>query len=134
MTHEFAADQRYQAVRKQLDQLHYCLPFNAESTHLVEKLLNDLLQTTEGYQKLKAEIQMVHHDEKLNQQALVPLQKENEKLTKENNKLHMQVIQTKEEREAGELQWRNTLRQLQDECQDLKFLVDSKDQRIRNLE
>jgi hypothetical protein len=77
---------------------------------------------------------MVHHDEKLNQQALVPLQKENEKLTKENNKLHMQVIQTKEEREAGELQWRNTLRQLQDECQDLKFLVDSKDQRIRNLE
>lgn len=53
---------------------------------------------------------MVHHDEKLNQQALVPLQKENEKLTKENNKLHMQVIQTKEEREAGELQWRNTLR------------------------
>lgn len=32
---------------------------------------------------------MVQHDEKLNQQALVPLQKENEKLTKENNKLHM---------------------------------------------
>lgn len=32
------------------------------------------------------------------------------------------------------MQWRNTLRQLQDECQDLKFLVESKDQRIRNLE
>lgn len=65
---------------------------DVQSTQLVEKLLNDLLQTTEGYQKLKAEIEMVHHDEKLNQQALVPLQKENEKLTKENNKLHMQVI------------------------------------------
>ena len=55
-------------------------------------------------------------------------------MVNENNKLHLQVIKTKEEREAGELQWRNTLRQLQDECQDLKFLVDSKDQRIRNLE
>jgi centrosomal protein CEP135 len=54
-------------VRKQLDALHYCLPFNVQSTALVEKLLNDLLQTTEGYQKLKAEIEMVRHDESLNQ-------------------------------------------------------------------
>ena len=46
---------------------------------------------------------MVRHDEGLNQQALVPLQKENEKLTKENNKLHMQVIQNKEDKERGEL-------------------------------
>lgn len=77
---------------------------------------------------------MVRHDEKLNQQALVPLQKENEKLTKENNKLHMQVIQNKEEKEKGELAWKNNLRRLQDECQDMKFLAESKDQRIRNLE
>lgn len=40
---------------------------DVQSTALVEKLLNDLLQTTEGYQKLKAEIEMVRHDESLNQ-------------------------------------------------------------------
>ena len=46
---EFVATQRYSAVRKQLDQLHYCLPFNTQSCELVERLLNDLLKTTEGY-------------------------------------------------------------------------------------
>jgi hypothetical protein len=40
---------------------------------LVERLLNDLLKTTEGYQKLKNEILVLKHDEKLNQQALLPL-------------------------------------------------------------
>ena len=45
----------------------YLLIIDAQSTALVEKLLNDLLQTTEGYQKVKAEIDMVRHDEKLNQ-------------------------------------------------------------------
>ena len=75
---DFVATQRYQSVRKQLDQLHYCLPFSkyhllmkypidTESTSLVERLLNDLLKTTEGYQKLKNEILVLKHDEKLNQ-------------------------------------------------------------------
>ena len=105
-----------------------------ESTNLVERLLNDLLKTTEGYQKLKNEILVLKHDEKLNQQALLPLQKENEKLVKENNKLHHQIIQTKEERDSCDVKWKTALRQLQEECQDLKFLVDSKDQRISKVD
>lgn len=131
---DFVATQRYQAIRKQLDQLHYCLPFNVEACGLVERLLNDLLKTTEGYQKLKMQIDLLKHDDKLNQQALLPLQKENEKLTKENNKLHLEVIQTKEERDACELKWKQALRSLQDECQDLRFLVESKDQRIKKID
>lgn len=74
------------------------------------------------------------HDEKLNSQALVPLQKLNEKLTKENNKLHHEIIQVKEERDSCELKWKQALRQLQEECQDLKFLVDSKDMRIKKID
>ena len=60
---DFVGQQRYQALRKQLDQLHYCFPFSkypflpltlpgfvdVESSQLVERLLNDLLKTTEGY-------------------------------------------------------------------------------------
>ena len=74
------AKQKYQAVRKQLDSLHYCLPFSksnlpdlirvfadVESCELVEKLLNDLLKTTEGYQTLKNKIDMIKHDDSLNQ-------------------------------------------------------------------
>lgn len=65
---------------------------------------------------------------------MVPLQKLNEKLTKENNKLHHEIIQTKEERDACDLKWKQALRQLQEECQDLKFLVDSKDLRIKKVD
>lgn len=77
---------------------------------------------------------MVQHDEQLNQQALLPLQKENEKITKENNKLHLEIIQVKEERDNCEIKWKAALRQLQEECQDMKFLVDTKDVRIRKLD
>ena len=44
------------------------------------------------------------------------------------------VIQTKEERDACDIKWKTALRQLQEECQDLKFLVDSKDQRISKVD
>ena len=77
---------------------------------------------------------MIQHDESLNAQALVPLQRENERVTKENNKLHHDIILIKEERDNCELKWKSALRQLQEECQDLKFLVDTKDNRIRKLD
>lgn len=77
---------------------------------------------------------MIKHEDSLNQQALIPLQKENEKVTKENNKLHHELIQLKEHRESSEIKWKNALRQLQEENTDIKFLLDSKDQRLRKLE
>ena len=62
------------------------------------------------------------------------MQRENEKITKENNKLHLEIIQVKEERDNCDLKWKNALRLLQEECRDLKFLVDSKDQRIKKTD
>lgn len=76
-------------------------------------------------------MEIVRHDDNLNQQALVPLQKENERITKENNKLHLELIKIKEERDNCEAKWKTALRQLQEECEDLRFLVASKDQRIK---
>ena len=40
----------------------------------------------------------------------------------------------KEERDGCELKWKNALRLLQEECQDLRFLVDTKDTRIKKLD
>ena len=53
---------------------------------------------------------MVQHDESLNAQALVPLQRENERVTKENNKLHHDIITVKEERDNCEIKWKSALR------------------------
>jgi hypothetical protein len=40
----------------------------------------------------------------------MPLQKENERLAKENNGLHLDVIKAKEELEQTDLKWKSALR------------------------
>lgn len=61
----------------------------------------------------------------------MPLQKENERLSKESNLLHFDIIRAKEELDQLDLKWKSALRQLQNECQDLRFLVDQKDVKIK---
>lgn len=61
----------------------------------------------------------------------MPLQKENERLVKENNQLHVNLIAVKEEKESNELKWRQVSRQVADEARDMKFLAESKDAKIR---
>lgn len=46
-------DKRFLFLKKRLDALHYCQTLSVESCPLVEKLLNDLVKTTEGFQLLK---------------------------------------------------------------------------------
>ena len=51
----------------------------------MERLLTELLKMTEGYKRSQNELNVSLAENKLNQQSLAPLQKENERLTKENN-------------------------------------------------
>jgi hypothetical protein len=84
-----------------------------ESAALAEKLLNDLLKTTEGFQKLKKindelklqvsnDTHYVINNFKFIFLQYEPLKKENERIVKENNDLHLQVIQLKEDCERRE--------------------------------
>lgn len=41
--------ERYNSVRRRLDQLNYNQQLDQKSVQLVEKLVNDLLRTTEGF-------------------------------------------------------------------------------------
>jgi centrosomal protein CEP135 len=45
--------ERYNNVRRRLDQLNYKQGLDQKSVQLVEKMLNDLIRTTEGFQQLK---------------------------------------------------------------------------------
>lgn len=53
MSTDTAMEKRFLLLKKRLDALHYCQPLTIESSALVEKLLNDLVKTTEGFQQLK---------------------------------------------------------------------------------
>lgn len=105
-----------------------------ESCALVERLLNELLKTTEAFQSVKNQNAVLAQESVLNAQAQLPLQHENERLVKENNTLHLQLIQRKEALDSVDLRWKATLRQAQNEAQDLSFLNGQKDARIRELE
>jgi hypothetical protein len=49
---------------------------------------------------------------------------------KENNQLHLEIIQAREGAEEVELRWKAANRQLQNEARDLRFLVEAKDAKI----
>ena len=105
-----------------------------ESCALVERLLSELLKMTEAYKRSQNELNVSQAENKLNQQSLAPLQKENERLTKENNQLHLDIIQAHEHSEEVDLKWKAANRQLQNESRDLRFLVEAKDAKIRALD
>ena len=96
--------------------------------------MSELLKMTEAYKRSQNELNVSQAENKLNQQSLAPLQKENERLTKENNQLHLDIIQAHEHSEEVDLKWKAANRQLQNESRDLRFLVESKDAKIRALD
>lgn len=42
-------ERKFLLLKKRLDALHYCQPLGIDSVPLVERLLNDLVKTTEGF-------------------------------------------------------------------------------------
>ena len=57
---------------------------------------------------------------------MAPLSHENERLVKENNDLHLQLIKCREAADGASLKWKAQCRQTQNEVQDLKFLLSQK--------
>ena len=81
-----------------------------ESAALAEKLLNDLLKTTEGFQKLKKINESLQSQVSNDNLYYEPLKKENERVVKENNELHLRVIQLREDLEARDTTYKAKLK------------------------
>lgn len=93
-----------------------------ESAALAEKLLNDLLKTTEGFQKLKKMNEALQSQVSNDNMYYEPLKKENERIVKENNELHMKIIHLQEELEQKDVTFRSKLKTAQTERADLQFV------------
>ena len=65
---------------------------------------------------------------------MAPLKKENERVVRENNTLHLEIIKAKEEVEARENKWRAAIKALENERADLRFVITQKDFRQQQLE
>ena len=97
---------------------------------MAEKLLNDLLKTTEGFQKLKKINESLQSQVSNDNLYYEPLKKENERVVKENNELHLKVIQLQEELDSRDTTFRAKLKTAQNERADLHFVCEQKDHRI----
>jgi len=127
-------DKQFVALRNRLNCLHYCQPLSKESCALVERLLGDLLATTELYQRTKIRAEEAETQITKEQIALVPLQKENARLVNENNTLHKEIIHAKENLSMNDNNWKRQVQQLESEYNDIKQAYLQKDYKIKELE
>jgi centrosomal protein CEP135 len=89
--------QKFSGLRKRLDQLGYKQPLGIESLPLVERLLADLIHTTDSLKKAKLEKSTAPTVDKPGvPQEVEAYRSDNAKLIKEANELHQEIIKQKE--------------------------------------
>ena len=78
------AESKYHGLKAQLQALNYLQPLGVESAPLVEKLLEDLVMTTESYRNLERRANKEAQSLNILQGQVLPLKNENSRLIREN--------------------------------------------------
>ena len=131
------AERKFTTLRKRLDQLGYKQPLGMESVPLIEKIFSDLIHTTESLKNAKQQISRrnISHNGTVNGQDFNDTYRsDNAKLVKENNELHLELIRQKEESDGKLKELKETVRRLEHENSDLKFLNSQYVHKVRALE
>ncbi|XP_062991870.1 centrosomal protein of 135 kDa [Elgaria multicarinata webbii] len=129
-----AAERKFINLRKRLDQLGYRQPLGVESLPLVEKLFSDLVHTTESLRSAKLSAGKIEKEYSNYDVVLEPYREENARLTRENNELHLEVLKLKEQLEQRVKDLKATLRKVEHENADMKFLNNQYVHKIRSLD
>ena len=127
-------EDKYYALKQKLEALNFLQPLGIESAPLVEKLLSDLVLTTESYRNLERAANKQGQSLNLLQGQLQPLKSENNRLVRENNKLHQELIRKAEEFEKRERAWEKAANRSKSEAKDAKFLRSTDADRIQRQE
>lgn len=128
------AERKFSTLRKRLDQLGYRQPLGIESLPLVEKLFSDLVHTTESLKNLKQQVSKQDKEKFLYEDNVEPYRSDNAKLVKENNELHLQLIKLREDTDQTIKDLKASLRKLEHENADLKFLNTQYVHKVKALE
>ncbi|XP_053922119.1 centrosomal protein of 135 kDa [Cuculus canorus] len=128
------AERRFINLRKRLDQLGYRQPLGVESLPLVEKLFSDLVHTTESLRSAKLSAGKIEKECSNYDAILEPYKLENARLTRENNELHVEKLKLKEQSDRHIKDLKASLRRVEHEASDLKFLYNQYVHKIKILE
>ncbi|XP_032916518.1 centrosomal protein of 135 kDa isoform X2 [Catharus ustulatus] len=128
------AERRFVNLRKRLDQLGYRHPLGVDSLPLVEKLFSDLVHTTESLRRAKLSSGKTEKECHNYDTTLEPYKIENARLTRENNDLHLEILKLKELSDHRVKDLKASLRRIEHETSDLKFLNNQYIHKIKVLE
>ncbi|KAM4052055.1 centrosomal protein of 135 kDa isoform 3-T3 [Anomaloglossus baeobatrachus] len=129
-----AAERKFINLRKRLDQLGYKQPLGIESLPLVEKLFSDLVHTTESLRNAKLNAGKNEKENKNFDEVIEPYKAENARLVRENNELHLELLKIKEDSDRHIKDLKASLRKLEHQTADLKFLNNQYVHKIRSME
>uniref|UniRef100_S4RJ48 Centrosomal protein 135 n=1 Tax=Petromyzon marinus TaxID=7757 RepID=S4RJ48_PETMA len=129
-----AAERKFVSLRKRLDQLGYRQPLGVETLPLVEKIFGDLVHTTESLRNAQLAAGKTEKEARNVDTLVEPYRGENARLVRDNNALHMELIRAREECERIGKDLKGTIRRLEHENADLKFLNNQYVHKVRSLE
>ncbi|XP_023289896.1 centrosomal protein of 135 kDa [Orussus abietinus] len=125
---------RYRTVRKHLDSLGYRQALSFDALPLIERLLADLLQTTESLKHFKAIAQDNIEACSQLQRVVDPYKCDNTKLVQECNQLHLDLIQAKDSHQKQVRELKRELHNLESEYADFQLGASRNLLRIKELE
>ncbi|XP_065343331.1 centrosomal protein of 135 kDa isoform X3 [Cloeon dipterum] len=125
---------RYSHARRKLAKLGYEHPFTIDSLQLVEKLVEDLITSTESWRRYKNLCQTTLEKCRLYEQGVEPYQKENARLVKSNNDMHKKLLNLQEELEDQKRAHQRKLDTMQAEVQRFKIMESQFNKCISELE
>ena len=131
---DLQSERRYAHLKSQLNALNYNQPFGIESVPLIDKLVGDLVVTTESFEALRKKSSRRESAMVAMHNQLYPLRRENARLVRENNQLHMDLIRQSEEQDKREQGHTVGSKKLAGEVSDLKFLLAQKEATLRGQE
>ena len=125
---------KFGTLRRRLDQLGYKQPLGLDAVPLAERMLSDLLHTTESLRDAEQELTTHQRERDVFTQHVEPYRQDNAKLVQQNNTLHSQIIRAKEGNETKMRDLKSTLRRMEHENTDIKFLNSQYLSRVRQQE
>ncbi|KAI9357686.1 hypothetical protein DFJ73DRAFT_190386 [Zopfochytrium polystomum] len=119
-------------LRHRLNQLDYTEDFGTDSALLVQRLLADLVRTTESMKKFKHQLGTVQREKAALEEQIKPLRSEIARLTAENNQVHLELVKMADDRDASQRRTEQQARKREAEEAELRFLATQYNQKAEN--
>lgn len=127
-------EKRFSGLRRRLNDEGYAEAFGNDSSPLVERLLDDLQALKQTHGTLSSRFEELSANEQRLQRSIHPVQKELGRMVRENNQLHLELIEHGEQAEASQRRIDIETKKLKTKIADQGFIISQQSQHIRELE